>query len=70
MLSKEMLAGCFLMLTALYSQLLYAETEELVESEPSMLVFGMGLTVVVALALYVALQIRRTIRDHLDKPAK
>lgn len=68
MQSQKMLAVCFLMLSALHSPLLHAE--ELEMNEPSAAVFGVALAVVAALALYVAVRIRNTLRDHLDKPAK
>ncbi|RKG29292.1 hypothetical protein [Acinetobacter tianfuensis] len=70
MLFKHRLAVFFLMLSALYSPLLRAETEQLAQSEPSVMVFAAGLAVLAALSLYVALKIRNTIRNHLDKPAK
>ena len=70
MLFKHRLAVFFLMLSALYSPLLQAQTEELVKSESSVMVFAVGLAVLAALSLYVVLRIRNTIRNHLDKPAK
>lgn len=73
MQSRPVLAGFFLIFSALFSGLSHAREAE-GAYPPALAVFALSLIVLAALAVYVAIKIRRSLRNdldkHIDKPAK